>query len=144
MIQQRLLLEVWHIIIDSRPYKFFQSGFVDFVVFVKIYGSPFIASKACIEEFVWIWKTNALRKGQFDFVPVSIGHGDQPIVRPYRTAHPLPFLDNCGICLMKDFTASVLPRQSVSSAIYLLITSDADASPFELAFVMSFWVGTYQ
>jgi hypothetical protein len=50
-------------------------------------------------------------------------------VRPYRSAHPLPLLDDVRLCFLDELahSAEVSPRQSPSSAILFEMSSDADS-----------------
>lgn len=52
----------------------FQSALINSVTLVQIDCSPLIASKAGIEDLVWIWKVCALREGEFYFILMSVGH----------------------------------------------------------------------
>ena len=81
----------------------FQSALINSVTLVEIDCSPLIAFKAGVEELVWIWKACALKEGQFYLILVSVGHGDESIVIPTRSAHPFPFLDYLGVSIMNDF-----------------------------------------
>jgi len=79
-----------------------KGALINFVTFVEINRSPFIASKAGVEELVRIWKACALRKGQFYLILVSIAHTDESIVRPARRAHPFPFFDYLWVSIKNN------------------------------------------
>src|ERR1700722_4399383 len=83
--------------------KIFQSALIESVALGKINRSPSIPIQAGVEELVRIGKACALSKGQFYLVLVSVAHADYPVVRPTRTTHPLPFLNDLGIRLVYDF-----------------------------------------
>ena len=52
-------------------------------------------------------------------------------MRPNRSAHPLPFLDDVRICSLdeRSYLLNVAPRQSPSSEILFEMSSDADFLP---------------
>jgi hypothetical protein len=83
--------------------EIFQSGLIDFVPLVKINRPPSVTVKAVVEDLIRIWQACALRKGHFHLILVSVSHADESIVRPARTAHPFPFLDNLRVRFMNDF-----------------------------------------
>ena len=80
-----------------------KSALIDFVALKEIDRSPSISCKAVVEQLVRIRKAGALSKGHLHLILVSVGHADQSIVRPTRTAHPFPLFNYFGVRIMNDF-----------------------------------------
>jgi len=74
-----------------------QSALVDLVAFENVYGAPLVAFEHRVEQFFRILEGSAVGKREFDLILVGICNADHTVLRPRRSAHPLPLLDNAWV-----------------------------------------------
>src|SRR5687767_11372290 len=70
---------------------------VDLLAFVDVDRSSSIAFQAGIEEARWVRDLGPLGERELHDLRVRLPGADIPMVRPYRSAHPLPLLGHLGV-----------------------------------------------
>src|SRR6267143_3998501 len=82
---------------------------INLITLEKIDRSSRVAFEARVEELVRIWEVRPVGKGKLHLLFVGVGDRDYSVARPYRTSHPLPFLDYLPVGL-KDVLADAGKR----------------------------------
>lgn len=80
--------------VDRRADQGFERRLVDRVALDKIDRAARVAGVIRIEQPGRIRQIGAVHEGEFDLGLVGIADGDDAVARPYRAAHPFPFLDD--------------------------------------------------
>ncbi len=93
----RFLLRFGLIEINSGTNEIFQSTLINLVALEKIDRSPHLAFEARVEELVGIREARSVGKGKLHLVLMGVADRDDPVARPHRASHPLPFLDDLPI-----------------------------------------------
>src|SRR5579864_2598428 len=101
--RRRFLLQFALIVINAGTDEIFQSTRINLIALEQIDCAPLVASEARVEEPVRISEARPVGKGQLDLVFEDGGDGDDSVVRPHWTSHPLPFFKYLRVCLVYDF-----------------------------------------
>src|SRR3989475_7693115 len=104
-----------------------EGGLVNFCSFVDVDRAACVSVETRVEETGRILQRRALGEGKLHDILVGFASADDAVVRPNRSAHPLPLLDDVRVCFLDELahSAEVSPRQSPSSAILFEMSSDA-------------------
>src|SRR5512146_1476953 len=70
---------------------------VDLLPFVNVDRPPRVAFQAGIEEARWVWDPGPPGERELHDLRVRLPGADNPVVRPDRSAHPLPLLGHLGV-----------------------------------------------
>jgi hypothetical protein len=105
-----------------------EGGLVNFFSFVDVDRAAYVSVETRVEETGRILQRRALGEGKLHDILVGFASADDAVVRPNRSAHPLPLLDDVRVCFLDELAHSAegFPRQSPSSAILFEMSSDAD------------------
>src|SRR5262252_6822675 len=101
---------------------------VDLLPLIDVHRAPDVPVEARVEELGRVLQRSPLGEGQLHSRLVRLAGADDPVVRPYGNAHPLPLLHDVRVCrfderahpahglllklplLSNSFWASMLPR----------------------------------
>src|SRR5205823_12423899 len=75
---------------------------VDLLALMDVNRAPYVPVEARVEEFGRVLQRSALGEGQLHGRLVRLAGADDPVVRPYGSAHPLPLLDDVRVCLFDE------------------------------------------
>src|SRR5712692_3644729 len=70
---------------------------VDLLPFVDVDRPSRVAFQAGIEEARWVWDPGPPGERELHDLRVRLPGADNPVVRPDRSAHPLPLLGHLGL-----------------------------------------------
>src|SRR5207302_1738850 len=83
-----------------------ESGLVNFFSFVDIDRAACVSVETRVEETGRILQRRALEEGQLHDILVGFASADDAVVRPNRSAHPLPLLDDVRVCFLDELAHS--------------------------------------
>src|SRR5882672_7527681 len=83
-----------------------EGGLVNFFSFVDVDRAAYVAVETRVEETSWILQRRALGEGKLHDLLVGFASADDAVVRPDRSAHPLPLLDNVRVCFLDELAHS--------------------------------------
>jgi hypothetical protein len=83
---------------DRLPNERLEGGLVDFFSFVDVDRTAYVSIETRVEETRGILQRRALGEGKLHDFLVGFAGGDDAVVRPNRSAHPLPLLDDGRVC----------------------------------------------
>src|SRR3984893_10540830 len=83
-----------------------EGGLVNFLPFVDVDGAAYVSLETRVEETGWILQRRALGEGKLHDILVGFAGADDAVVRPNRSAHPLPLLDDVRVCFLDEFAHS--------------------------------------
>src|SRR5712671_5323027 len=129
-----------------------EGGFVNLFSFVDVDRAACVSVETRIEETGGILQRRTLQEGKLHDVLIGFASADDPIVRPDRSAHPLPLLDDVRVCILDELAHSaegfpapvpevgdsfrdelrcrpLLARARLFHALILAMPSRADPSP---------------
>src|SRR5207237_399167 len=79
-----------------------EGGPVDFFSFVDVDRAACVSVETRVEETGRILQRRALGEGQLHDLLVGFASADDAVVRPNRSAHPLPLLDDVRVCFLDE------------------------------------------
>src|SRR5712671_6542021 len=83
-----------------------EGGLVNFFSFVDVNRAAYVSVETRVEETGRILQRGALREGELHDTLVGFASADDAVVRPNRSAHPLPFLDDVRVCFLDELAHS--------------------------------------
>src|SRR5881296_208595 len=83
-----------------------EGGLVNFFSFVDVDRAACVSVETRVEETDRILQRRALGEGQLHDGLVRLASADDAVVRPNRSAHPLPLLDDVRVCLLDELAHS--------------------------------------
>src|SRR6202521_6037588 len=83
-----------------------EGGLVNFFSFVDIDRAACGSVETRVEETGRILQRRALGEGKLHDVLVGFARADDAVVRPNRSAHPLPLLDDVPVCFLDELAHS--------------------------------------
>src|SRR5882672_5684399 len=83
-----------------------EGGRVNVFAFVDVDRATRVSVEARVEETGRILQSRALEEGQLHDLLVGFAGADDAVVRPHRSAHPLPLLDNVRVCCLDELAHS--------------------------------------
>src|SRR5664279_1310144 len=87
---------------NERP----EGGLVNFFSFVDVDRAAYVSVETRVEETGRILQRRALGEGKLHDILVGFASADDAVVRPNRSAHPLPLLDNVRVCFLDELAHS--------------------------------------
>src|SRR5580700_9904583 len=79
---------------------------VNLLSFVDVDGAAYVAVETGVEETGRILQRRALGEGKLHDFLVGFARADDAVVRPNRSAHPLPLLDDVRVCFLDELAHS--------------------------------------
>src|SRR5207247_11319874 len=83
-----------------------EGGRVNFFSFVDVDRAAYVSVETRVEETGWILQRRALGEGKLHDILVGFASADDAVVRPSRSAHPLPLLDDVRVCFLDELPHS--------------------------------------
>src|SRR5882724_2762030 len=83
-----------------------EGGLVNFFSFVDVDRAAYVSLETRVEETGRIFQRRALGEGELHDTLVGFASADDAVVRPNRSAHPLPFLDGVRVCFLDELAHS--------------------------------------
>src|SRR5712664_1349429 len=83
-----------------------EGDLVDFFSFVDIDRAACVSVETRVEETGRILQRRALGEGKLHDILVGFASADDAVVRPNRSAHPLPLLDDVRVCFLDELAHS--------------------------------------
>src|SRR3989440_572155 len=83
-----------------------EGGLVNFFSFVDVDRAACVSFETRIEETGRILQRRALEEGKLHGILVGFASADDAVVRPNRSAHPLPLLDDGRVCFLDELAHS--------------------------------------
>src|SRR5471032_31028 len=83
-----------------------EGGFVNFFSFVDVDRAAYVSVETRVEETGRILQRRALGEGKLHDILVGFPSADDAVVRPNRSAHPLPLLDDVRVCSLDELAHS--------------------------------------
>src|SRR5207302_8560494 len=74
--------------------------------FVNVDRAAYVSVEARVEEASRILQRRALGEGELHDILVGLASADDAVVRPNRSAHPLPLLDDGRVCFLDELAHS--------------------------------------
>src|SRR5215470_2421851 len=104
---------------------------VDLLPLTDVNRAPYVPVEARVEELGRVLQGGSLGEGQLHYRLVRLAGADDPVVRPYGSAHPLPLLHDVRICLFDELAH---PAQGLSAPVPELGDSFVNQLRCRLAF----------
>src|SRR6266480_6939192 len=83
-----------------------EGGLVNFFSFVDVDRAAYVSVETRVEETGRILQRRALGEGELHDILVGFASADDAVVRPNRSAHPLPLLDDVRVCFLDELAHS--------------------------------------
>src|SRR6266849_3979687 len=83
-----------------------EGGLVNFFSFVDVDRAACVSVETRVEETGRILQRRALGEGKLHDILVGFAGADDAVVRPNRSAHPLPLLDDVRVCFLDELAHS--------------------------------------
>src|SRR5258707_7719101 len=83
-----------------------EGGLVNFFSFVDVDRAAYVSVETRVEETGRILQRRALGECKLHDTLVGFASADDAVVRPNRSAHPLPLLDDVRVCLLDQLAHS--------------------------------------
>src|SRR5437016_10323372 len=83
-----------------------EGGLVDSFSFVDVDRAACVSVETRVEETDRILQRRALGEGKLHDILVGFASADDAVVRPNRSAHPLPLLDDVRVCFLDELAHS--------------------------------------
>ena len=83
-----------------------EGGLVNFFSFVDVDRAACVSVETRVEETGRILQRRALEESKLHDILVGFASADDAIVRPNRSAHPLPLLDDARVCFLDELAHS--------------------------------------
>src|SRR5437773_8720652 len=91
---------------DRLANESLESGLVNFFSFVDVDRAAYVSVETRVEETGRILQRRALGEGKLHDILVGFASADHAVVRPNRSAHPLPLLDDVRVCFLDELAHS--------------------------------------
>src|SRR5215471_10692934 len=75
---------------------------IDLLPLMDVNRAPYVPVEARVEELGRVLQRSPLQEGQLHYRLVRLAGADDPVVRPYGSAHPLPLLLAVRVCLFDE------------------------------------------
>src|SRR5215475_9810295 len=75
---------------------------VDLLPLMDVNRAPYVPVEARVEELGRVLQRSPLGEGQLHSRLVRFAGADDPVVRPYGSAHPLPLFHDVRVCLFDE------------------------------------------
>src|SRR6476660_6579111 len=102
----RLLLRLRAILGNVRLHERLEPARVALLPFVDVDRAPYVSLETRVEETGRILQRRALGERELHDTLVGFASADDAVVRPNRSAHPLPLLDDVRVCFLDDLAHS--------------------------------------
>src|SRR5207244_1817937 len=79
-----------------------EAGLVNFFSFVDVDRAAYFSVENRVEETGRIFQGRALGEGKLHDILVGFASADDAVVRPNRSAHPLPLFDDVRVCILDE------------------------------------------
>src|SRR6202795_4214099 len=79
-----------------------ERGLVNLFSFVDVDRAAYVSVETSVEETGRILQRRALGEGKLHGLLVGFACADDAVVRPNRSAHPLPLLDDVRVCFLDE------------------------------------------
>src|SRR5213594_2840303 len=83
-----------------------EGGLVNSFSFVDVDRAAYVSAETRVEETGRILHRRALGEGKLHDILVGFASADDAVVRPNRSAHPLPLLDDVRVCFLDELAHS--------------------------------------
>src|SRR5450759_4496519 len=83
-----------------------EGGLVNFLSFVDVDRAAYVSVETRVEETGGILQRRALGEGKLHDILVGFASADDAVVRPSRSASPLPLLDGFRVCFLDELAHS--------------------------------------
>src|SRR5437773_5700752 len=83
-----------------------EGGLVNFFSFVDVDRAACVSVETRVEETGRILQRRAFGEGKLHDILVGFASADDAVVRPNRSAHPLPLLDDVRVCFLDELAYS--------------------------------------
>src|SRR5438876_4944394 len=83
-----------------------EGGLVNFFSFVDVDRPAYVSLETRVEETGRILQRRALGEGKLHDILVGFASADDAVMRPNRSAHPLPLLDDVRVCFLDELAHS--------------------------------------
>src|SRR5260221_7191440 len=83
-----------------------EGSLVNFFSFVDVDRAACVSVETGVEETGRILQRRALGEGELHDILVGLASADDAVVRPDRSAHPLPLLDDVRVCFLDELAHS--------------------------------------
>src|SRR5437899_3086383 len=83
-----------------------EGGLVNFFSYVDVDRAAYVSVETRVEETGRILQRGALGEGKLHDILVRFASADDAVVRPDRSAHPLPLLDDVRVCFLDELAHS--------------------------------------
>src|ERR1035438_2178396 len=83
-----------------------EGGLVNFFSFVNVDCAAYVSVETRVEETGRILQRRALGEGKLHDILVGFASAEDAVVRPNRSAHPLPLLDDVWVCFLDELAHS--------------------------------------
>src|SRR2546430_2295244 len=83
-----------------------EGGLVNFFSFVDVDRAACVSVETGVEEAGRILQRRALGEGKLHDILVGFASANDAVVRPNRSAHPLPLLDDVRVCFLDELAHS--------------------------------------
>src|SRR3989441_6573530 len=83
-----------------------EGGLVNFFSFVDVDRAACVSVETRVEETGRVLQRRALGEGKLHDILVGFASADDAVVRPNRSAHPLPLLDDVRVCFLDELAHS--------------------------------------
>src|SRR5205814_2233081 len=91
---------------DRLANQHLEGGLVNFSSFVDVDRAACVSAETRVEETGGILQGRALGEGKLHDILVGFSSTDDAVVRPNRSAHPLPLLDDVRVCFLDELAHS--------------------------------------
>ncbi len=91
---------------DRLANEHLEGGLVNFFSFVDVDRAACVSVETRVEETGRILQRRALGEGKLHDMLVGFASADDAVVRPNRSAHPLPLLDDVRVCFLDQLAHS--------------------------------------
>src|ERR1700704_6605355 len=83
-----------------------EGGLVNFFSFVDVDRAACVSLETRVEETGRILQRRAFQEGKLHDILVGFASADDAVVRPNRSAHPLPLLEDVRVCFLDELAHS--------------------------------------
>src|SRR4029077_11656214 len=87
---------------DRLANECLEGGLVNFFSFVDVDRAAYVSVETRVEETGRIFQGRALGEGKLHDLLVGFAGADDAVVRPDRSTHPLPLLDDVRVCFLDE------------------------------------------
>src|SRR6202140_3122161 len=91
---------------DCLANECLEGGRVDFFSLVDVDRAAYVSVETRVEETGRVLQRRALGEGELHGLLVGFASAEDAVVRPNRSAHPLPLLDDVRVCFLDELAHS--------------------------------------